>query len=67
MKEIKKVASDAAMGLVFEKKEDIVMWDITISSADGNYYKIQVPKAFIEEIYFIGFNDGCNKNNKLQK
>lgn len=64
MREIKEVASDAAMELVFEKKEDIIMWDITIASADGNNFLIKVPKAFIEKIYSIGFNDGCNKNNK---
>jgi len=64
MREIKEVVSDAALGLVFEKKEDIIMWDITISFADGNHYQIKVPKAFIEEVYSIGFNEGCNKNKK---
>ena len=64
MREIKEVASDAMLALVFEKKEDIIMWDITISSADGNHYQIKVPKAFIEKVYSIGFNEGNNANRK---
>jgi len=64
MREIKEVVSDAVLALVFEKKEDIIMLDITLSSADGNHYQIKVPKTFIEEVYSIGFNERYNKNNK---
>ena len=64
MREIKEVVSDAMLGLAFEKKEGIVMWDITISSADGNNYIVKVPKAFIEKVYSIGFNEGRDANRK---
>ena len=63
MKLIKGVASDAMLALVFEKKEDIVMWDITISSADGNSYLVKVPKAFLEEVYRLGVEEGKTNNN----
>jgi len=64
MREIKEVASDAMLALVFENKEDMVMLDITISSADGNNYLVKVPKAFIEKVYSIGFNEGKYANRK---
>jgi hypothetical protein len=59
MKPIKEIAIKAAEILIFENVQEIPMVEITIA-AKGQQpnYNIKVPKAFIEEIYKMGIEEG---------
>lgn len=44
------------------------MVEITIAAkGEQPNFSIKVPKAFLEQIYSIGFKNGYNKNNILLK
>ena len=68
MRPIEEVATKAAEILVFEDTQKIPMVEITIAvKGEQPNYSIKVPKAFLEQIYSIGFKNGYNKNNILLK
>ena len=56
---IKQVAKQAALALVFENINKIPMVEITIA-AKGKQpnYNIKVPKVFLEEVYAMGVKNG---------
>jgi hypothetical protein len=59
MKAIQEVAEEAALVLMFENTETLPMTEITFSpKGEEPNYSIRVPKAFLEEIYAIGFKEG---------
>jgi len=59
MTPIQEVAEQAALVLLFENSETLPMTEITFSPKGGEQnYSIRVPKAFLEEVYAIGFKDG---------
>jgi len=62
MTPIQEVAEQAALVLLFENSETLPMTDITFSpkGLESNYY-IRVPKAFLEEVYAIGYKDGYDE------
>ena len=51
MKTIEQALTQAAQVLIFEKKDDVRMLNITISSnAEPNsFYTVSLPKLFVEE------------------
>ncbi len=51
MKTIEQALTQAAQVLIFEKKDDVRMLNITISSNTNphNFYAVSLPKLFIEE------------------
>ena len=62
MKAIQEVAEQAALVLMFENTETLPMTEITFSpKGEEPNYSIRVPKAFLEEVYAIGFKDGFSK------
>lgn len=67
MKAIQEVAEQAALVLVFEDGKTLPMVEITFAPKGGEQnYSIRVPKAFLEEIYAIGFRDGERERNDLE-
>ena len=59
MKTIQEVAEQAALVLVFEDGKTLPMTEITFApKGEEQSYSIRVPKAFLEEIYAMGFRDG---------
>jgi len=62
MTAIQEVAEQAALVLMFENSETLPMTEITFSPKGGEQnYSIRVPKAFLEEVYAIGFKEGFSK------
>ena len=51
MKTIEQALTQAAQVLIFEKKDDVKMLNITISSnaEPDSFYNVSLPKLFIEE------------------
>ena len=62
MKTIEDITTQAAQVLVFEKPETLTMLSITIdpkeSSEDTKPYQIQIPKAFLEEVVRLQYEEG---------
>ena len=62
MKTIQEVATEAAQIVVFENPETLVMLNIIIVPKElpkgTKPYNVEIPKAFLEEIYAIGVRDG---------
>jgi hypothetical protein len=56
---IKQVAKQAALALVFENINKIPMVEITIAAkGEQPNYNVKVPKVFLEEVYAMGVKDG---------
>lgn len=51
MKTIEQAITQAAQVLIFEKKDEVTMLNITISSnkEPNSFYNVSLPKLFIEE------------------
>lgn len=51
MKTIEQALTQAAQVLIFEKKDEVTMLNITISSnkEPDSFYNVSLPKLFIEE------------------
>ena len=61
MKSIKEIATQAAEVILFEQAENLTMLDITVLPPDGDVtrrYSIRLPKAFLEEVYRLGVEEG---------
>ena len=51
MKTIEQAITQAAQVLIFEKKDEVTMLNITISSNNepNSFYNVSLPKLFVEE------------------
>jgi hypothetical protein len=51
MKTIEQAITQAAQVLIFEKKDEVTMLNITISSnkEPNSFYNVSLPKLFVEE------------------
>ena len=67
MKAIQEVAEQAALVLMFENTETLPMTEITFSpKGEEPNYSIRVPKAFLEEVYAIGFKEGFSMWSEIR-
>ena len=65
MRTIEEIITEAAQAIIFENPETLVMLDITIApkelSEGTKPYHIQIPKAFLEELIRLQYEEGYDQ------